>query len=269
MKCAKGQGSENLRPVIGVPADVCNVDEPLLRHSVDDNIVRAISQVARGLPVVIPAMPDAIDLDAILDRVDGMVFPGAWSNVYPGHYGVAPSVDHEPYDHRRDGITLALIRRVLERGIPLLCICRGYQELNVALGGSLDTDIHRMPGRLNHSRHLTDAVVEWFEPAHSVTLDPGGVLAQLLGKSEMMVNSLHRQAISKLGRGIFVEAVAPDGTVEAISVRSACGFAIGTQWHPEHNASANPDSVRLFRAFGDAAREYVRVQVEKEQRAEA
>jgi len=185
-----------------------------------------------------------------------MVFPGAWSNVHPRHYGAAPSVDHEPYDHHRDGITLELIRRVMERGIPLLCICRGFQALHVALGGSLDAEIHRMPGRLHHGRHLPEPVDAWYEPAHSITLSRDGALARLFGKSEMMVNSLHRQSIGKLGHGIVIEAIAPDGTVEAISVPSARGFVIGTQWHPEHNATANPDSVRLFRAFGDAARLY-------------
>jgi putative glutamine amidotransferase len=240
-------------PLVGLPSDTYE-SNLLLFHSLGDKYVRAVSDVAQCLPVMIPAIAEAMDLSALLDHFDGILMTGAISNVHPPHYGGAPTVDHEPYDHHRDQLTLKLIRAVLDRGMPLFCICRGFQELNVVLGGTLETEVQRGEGRLDHrSRKVEDMDVK-YGPVHAISITPGGQLESILGKRETMVNSLHRQAVEKVAPGLVVEARAPDGIIEAVSVRGAKTFAIGAQWHPEYKAANNPDSVKLFKAFGDAVR---------------
>jgi putative glutamine amidotransferase len=240
-------------PLVGLPSDTYE-NSHLLFHSLGDKYVRAVSDVAQCLPVMIPAIAEAMDLSALLDHFDGILMTGAISNVHPPHYGSTPTADHEPYDHHRDQLTLKLIRAVLDRGMPLFCICRGFQELNVVMGGTLETEVQRGEGRLDHrSRKVEDMDVK-YGPVHPIAITPGGVLEGMLGKSETLVNSLHRQAIAKVAPGLNVEARAPDGIIEAVSVKGAKAFAFGAQWHPEYKAANNPDSVKLFKAFGDAVR---------------
>ena len=205
---------------------------------------------------MIPSLAEAMDLDALLDHFDGIVMTGAISNVHPPHYGAEPTAEHEPYDHSRDSLTLRLIKAVLGRGIPLFCVCRGYQELNVALGGTLETELQRGESRLDHRSRKVDDLDVKYGPAHAISITPGGLLERILGTRETMVNSLHRQGIAKLAPGLQVEARAPDGVIEAVSVKGAKTFALGAQWHPEYKASGNPDSVKLFTAFGDAVRSH-------------
>ena len=245
--------SARTAPLVGLPADTYDKDG-LAFHSVGDKYVRAVQDVAHAVPVVIPAIGDGQDIAALLDRLDGLVVTGATSNVHPPHYGSQPSEHHEPYDHRRDSLTLGLIDAAIARGVPLLCICRGFQELNVALGGSLDTEIHTLPGRLDHRAPPSPDLDVRYGPAHPIAIEPGGRLHAILRKSGTMVNTVHRQAIARLADRLAVEARAPDGTVEAVSVKGAPAFALAVQWHPESRAADNPDSVRLFSAFGDAAR---------------
>jgi len=176
--------------------------------------------------------------------------------VHPPRYGEQPSAAHEPYDHARDATTLKLIEKVLKRGLPLFCICRGFQELNVVLGGTLETELQQIEGRLDHRAPDNDDVDVRYAPSHAINIRPGGQLEQILGKRETMVNSIHRQGIKRLAKGLQVEATAPDGIIEAVSVRDAKSFAMGTQWHPEFKALNNPDSVKLFTAFGNAVRGY-------------
>ncbi|MGE3773362.1 MAG: gamma-glutamyl-gamma-aminobutyrate hydrolase family protein [Gammaproteobacteria bacterium] len=241
------------RPLVGVPADT-DMHGPHLYHSAGDKYLRAVAEVAQCLPLVIPAMADALDLDALLAQLDGILLTGAVSNVHPPHYGEVPSVAHEPYDLVRDDLTLALIRRCLARGLPLFCICRGFQELNVALGGTLEAELQRGAGRLDHRAPEFDELDRRYGLVHDIELVPGGMLATLLGKTRTRVNSLHRQGLARLADGLVVEAHAPDGIVEAVSVRGATAFALGVQWHPEYRAADNPDSVKLFGAFGEAVR---------------
>lgn len=241
-------------PLIGLPADTYEKDG-LGFHSIGDKYVRAVAEVSRCLPLMIPNIADILDRDALLDRLDGLVITGATSNVHPPHYGAEPSTDHEPYDHHRDATTLALIRAAIARGLPLFCICRGFQELNVVMGGTLETEIQRQPGRLDH-RATPGTVEERYRIAHEIRIREGGLLHRILGKTETRVNTVHRQAIGTLAPGLTVEATAPDGIIEAVSVTGAKGFAFGTQWHPEYRASENADSVKLFEAFGDAARAF-------------
>ena len=241
-------------PLIGLPADTYEKDG-LGFHSIGDKYVRAVAEVSRCLPLMIPNIADILDRDALLDRLDGLVITGATSNVHPPHYGAEPSADHEPYDHHRDATTLALIRAAIARGLPLFCICRGFQELNVVMGGTLETEIQCQPGRLDH-RATPGTVEERYRIAHEIRIREGGLLHRILGKTETRVNTVHRQAIGTLAPGLTVEATAPDGIIEAVSVTGAKGFAFGTQWHPEYRASENADSVKLFEAFGDAARAF-------------
>ena len=240
-------------PLVGLPADTYEA-QGFLNHSIGDKYVRAVAEASGCTPVMIPSMIDALEIDALLDHFDGLLMTGAVSNVHPPHYGEQPSADHEPYDHNRDATTLKLIERVVARAIPLFCICRGFQELNVVMGGTLETELQRGEGRLDHRSPKNDDVDVRYKLAHTINIRPGGMLEKILGKRETMVNSIHRQGIKRLAPGLAVEATATDGVIEAVSVRDAKTFAFGTQWHPEFKAMNNPDSVKLFAAFGDAVR---------------
>jgi putative glutamine amidotransferase len=245
------------KPLVGLPADTF-LKDGFLFHSLGDKYVRALSEVADVVPVMIPAIVDADELSLVLDHFDGILMTGAVSNVHPPHYGEEPTRDHEPYDHHRDATTLALIRAVLSRNMPLFCICRGFQELNVAMGGTLETELQRGTGRLDHRAPPSDDIDVRYAPSHTIAITKGGLLHRILGKTETKVNSIHRQGVKSLANGLTAEATAPDGIIEAVSVKNAKSFAFGTQWHPEFKAQNNPDSVKLFNAFGDAVRAYAR-----------
>ena len=248
---------QKIRSLVGLPADTYEKDG-FLFHSLGDKYVRALAEVADVEPVMIPSIHDAADVDGLLDHFDGILMTGAISNVHPPHYGEEPTSDHEPYDHNRDAITLRLIKAAISRGIPLFCICRGFQELNVVMGGTLETELQRGEGRLDHRAEKNPDVNVRYAPRHAISISKGGLLEHMLGKRETMVNSIHRQGIKRLGEGLAVEATAPDGIIEAVSVKGARAFAFGTQWHPEFKAAQNPDSVKLFGAFGDAVRAHAR-----------
>jgi putative glutamine amidotransferase len=247
----------NSMPLVGLPADTYE-NSGFLFHSLGDKYVRALAEVSQVLPVMIPSMIDVLNLDSLLHHFDGILMTGAVSNVHPPHYGERASADHEPYDHNRDGTTLKLIRSVIDRGIPLFCICRGFQELNVVMGGSLETELQRGDDRLDHRAPKSDSIDIRYAPSHKISITKGSMLERMIGKTETMVNSIHRQGVKSLGDGLNIEAVAPDGIIEAVSVKGAKAFAFGTQWHPEFKATQNPDSVKLFAAFGDAVRMHAR-----------
>jgi putative glutamine amidotransferase len=251
--------TQPVRPLIGVPA--CRVIGPngLPIHKVSESYLKGVIDGADGLPFMIPAIGERLDVahvDHMLDALDGVMLTGSPSNVDPSHYrGEAARRDSER-DPARDSTTLPLIRRAIERGVPLLAICRGIQELNVALGGSLHQHVHELPGRMDHRSDKSRPIAERFDEfAHPITLTEGGTLQAILGGvKEIDVNTLHAQAIDRPGESVAVEAVAPDGTIEAVSVRGARGFALGVQWHPEWHILTDPHSKRLFAAFGDACR---------------
>jgi putative glutamine amidotransferase len=243
------------RPLVGIPADT-TTDHGQCYHSVGDKYARAVAEVADCIPLVIPALADVLDLEAVLDHLDGVMLTGALSNVHPPHYGGLDDPEHAPFDQARDLLTLALVARCLQRGLPLLCICRGFQELNVALGGTLEGELQRQPGRLDHRAPSTDDLDARYGPAHDITVSPDGLLSRLLGTSRIKVNSLHRQGIGQLAECLVVEARADDGVIEAVSVAGAKSFVLGTQWHPEYKASQSPVSVRIFQGFGDAVRAF-------------
>ena len=215
-----------------------------------------------ALPLIFAGDPQITKLSDLLEVVDGVLLTGARANVHPSRFGVAAHPSHEPYDERRDALALPLIDACVERGVPLFGICRGFQEINVAGGGSLHPEIRDLPGRMNHRMprletgeiHPDPAVV--FADRHDVRLTPDGVFARILGRDLIRVNSLHGQGVLELGDRIVAEGVAEDGTIEAIRVKDAAGFALGVQWHAEYDPQHNPVNRALFEAFGQAVRAY-------------
>lgn len=244
-----------MQPLVAVSTDVRHFDN-YAWHAVPQQYLEAAIAGAGVFPVLVPSFGDRLDLEMLLDRVDGVMITGSKSNVHPSLYGEEATEANGPYDPARDATTLPLIRRAIERGVPLLAICRGIQELNVALGGSLAAEIQDRPGALDHRAPVSDNQDERFAIRQPVRIEPGSCLAGVLGAGEVMVNSVHRQAVDRLGGRLQIEATAADGTVEAISVRDARAFAVGVQWHPEYWVGSDDVSARLFRAFGDAVRDH-------------
>ena len=242
--------------IVGIPACVKLVNG-LPRHDTPARYAAALVGGAEVLAVMLPPLGEG--QVAVLDRLDGLLVPGSPSNVHPSLYGGGESRTPDLHDPDRDATSLPLIRAALARGMPLLAICRGIQELNVALGGTLHQTVHELPGRLDH-RGGPGTMAERYRPKHPVALS--GTLARLLGGREITVNSLHGQAIDRPAPGLAIEAEAPDGTIEAVRVAGARGFALGVQWHPEWGYAENPASLALFRAFGDACRRYNETQRE-------
>jgi putative glutamine amidotransferase len=241
-------------PLIGIPSCVRSIHERAF-HTVNERYTSAVIDAVGGLPVLIPAIGPMADCGAILDRLDGILLTGSPSNVEPHHYGGPPSREGTLHDPDRDATTLPLIREAVRRDMPVLAICRGIQELNVALGGTLHQRIFDMPERFNHKRRLGRGPLtsdeERYGPAHPVSLTPGGLFARLAGTTEIMVNSLHGQGIDQPAPKLIVEAVAPDGQIEAVSLPGA-RFVVGVQWHPEYKPLQNPFSRSLFDAFAQA-----------------
>jgi putative glutamine amidotransferase len=231
-------------------------------HAASDTYVRATDLVIGGVPVLIPANGPTTDIETLLDRLDGIILTGSRSNVQPSLYGGPPHAEGTPEDPARDGATLPLIRAAVTRGVPLLAICRGFQELNVALGGSLHQRLQDLPDRLDHSTPTQPSSKVRQGKAHSVRVTSGSWLHRLAGRTEIAVNSLHNQGIDRPAPGLAVDGVAPDGTIEAVHVIAmpsgrVRGFAVGVQWHPEYDWATDPVSRRIFEEFGDAVRTYV------------
>ena len=218
----------------------------------------AIADVARALPIIFAGNPKITDVGALLDVVDGILLTGARANVHPTHFNTEPCEAHEPYDEDRDTVALAVTEICIKRGIPIFGVCRGFQEMVVAFGSSLHSEIREIPGRMNHRMprlpngepHPDDDVV--FADRHDVTLTPDGTFARILGKDVIRVNSLHGQGIDKPGERVVIEGVAEDGTIEAIRIADAPGFALGVQWHAEYDPQTNPINRALFEEFGRA-----------------
>ncbi|MGI9234377.1 MAG: gamma-glutamyl-gamma-aminobutyrate hydrolase family protein [Woeseiaceae bacterium] len=241
------------KPLIGVPADRRVID-PHPFQMVGEKYLNALFKASDALPLLIPAMPDDVDIVELLARFDGIFLTGSYSNVEPHHYYGEPSEEGTLHDPERDAVTLPLAKRALETGVPLLAVCRGFQELNVALGGTLHQRVHEVPGYHNHLEKPDDPLGVQYGPSHPVGLADGGLLRQLAGADSVMVNSLHAQGVAKLAPGVTVEAVADDGLVEAFRVDVSPGFALAVQWHPEWQVMRDDFSQAIFKAFGDACR---------------
>ena len=223
-------------------------------HAASDTYVRAVDQLVEGTPVLIPANGDAADVPALLGHLDGIILTGSRSNVQPGLYGGPPHADGTAEDEARDAVTLPHIRAALTAGVPVLAICRGLQELNVALGGSLHQRLQDLPGRFDHSTPMQPFARLRTAKAHAVRVVLGSFLHRLSGTTEIAVNSLHNQGIDLLAPGLVIEGTASDGTIEAVRVVSAPAFASGVQWHPEYDFRTDTLSRRIFAAFGEAVR---------------
>lgn len=254
--------SSNPLPLIGIPSCVRDVGiHPY--HVVGEKYINAVAHACQALPVLIPAfgrgrdlesLVDHVDLDDLIERLDGLFLTGSPSNVEPHHYHGPASRPGTDHDAQRDDTTLPLIRAAVDAGLPLFAVCRGIQEVNVAFGGTLHQLVQELPGMMDHRADTDRERDDQYGPAHPMDLTPGGVLADLAGATEVEVNSLHSQAIDRLGDGLTAEAMARDGLIEAVSIDHASTFAVAVQWHPEWRVMDNPFSLALFRAFGDAAR---------------
>jgi putative glutamine amidotransferase len=246
------------RPVVGVIGNAQLVENRFPAQRVGQQNLRAVAEVAGALPLMFAGTPKLTDIDDLLATIDGVLLTGARANVHPARFKIEPHAGHEPYDEDRDALALPLIEACVARGVPLFGICRGFQEMNVAFGGSLHHEIRELPGRLNHRMprlesgeiHPDHAVV--FGDRHEVRLVSGGAFARILGQETIRVNSLHGQGILEPGERVVIEGVAEDGTIEAIRIADAPAFALGVQWHAEYDPQTNPINRALFQAFGEA-----------------
>ncbi len=242
------------KPIIGIPA--CRkFIEPHMFHAVGEKYISAAATAAGGVPLLIPALGGGLATAKLLQTLDGLLFTGSPSNVEPHHYQGEASEEDTLHDPHRDASTLPLMAAAISAGLPVFAICRGCQEINVVFGGSLHQKIQELPGKMDHREDPHKPLEQRYAPVHEVVLSEGGLLQGLLGTKTIQVNSLHSQGVDRLGEGLVVEATAPDGIVEAVRVADAPSFALAVQWHPEWQVMNNPQSLKLFEAFGDACRE--------------
>jgi putative glutamine amidotransferase len=244
-------------PVVGLVADLRLLSQHPF-HCVGNKYVEAVGIGANTIPVILPALADRFNLEAALELVDGLLFTGSPSNVAPEHYGATLSGAHlaDFLDPARDATTLPLLRAAVAKGIPVLGLCRGCQEINVAFGGTLHQEVHVVPGLTDHREDEDAPLEDQYAASHVVQFAPGGMLERLAKAGQARVNSLHGQGVDRLAPGMIVEATAPDGLIEAFRIGSAASFALAVQWHPEWRFESNPLSVAIFTEFGNACREH-------------
>jgi putative glutamine amidotransferase len=244
------------RPIIGIISNQHLINDEYVVQAAGMINISAVAEVAEGVPLLVPADPDMVRISDLLEHCAGFVFTGGRANVHPEEYGEAETEAHGAFDRGRDRLTLPLIRALVERGQPLLGICRGFQEVNVAMGGSLYPEIRDLPGRDNHRMPPDGTLEEKFALRHDVTFSEGGVFHKLMGARSVQTNTLHGQGIKAAGPRVVVDGHAPDGTAEATYIDGAPGFTLSVQWHPEWNAMRDPVSRPLFEAFGAACRDW-------------
>jgi putative glutamine amidotransferase len=243
-----------LPPLVGLPTDLKLIGlQPFLASG--EKYARAVVDAAQATPVLLPTLLPAQPVEHWLGRLDGLLLTGSVSNIEPHHYGNEPSWEGNVHDPARDAMTLSLVPRAIALGLPILAICRGYQEVNVALGGSLHQKVHEVAGLSDHREDVSTALEVQYAPVHPVQLQPDGLLAGIAAATEVQVNSLHGQGVARLGAGLQVEATAADGLVEAFR-GSGSGFLLGVQWHPEWRVLENRFYLGIFQAFGEACRRY-------------
>jgi putative glutamine amidotransferase len=248
-----------IKPLVGISTDrTMRGAHP--SHVVGEKYIAAVVDGAQALAVLLPALGERQKPEDVLSHVDGLLFTGSYSNVEPQHYGGHASARGTLHDPARDATTLPLMRAAIDAGIPVLAICRGFQEMNVVFGGTLHQSVHTVDGYADHRENKEDDLDVQYGPSHELHLVQGGLLQKLAGgASEARVNSLHGQGVERLGNGLTVEAHAPDGLIEAISVANARAFALGVQWHPEWKHANDALSTAIFRAFGAACRDRMRM----------
>ena len=241
------------KPIVLIPADVKQIGEHPF-HAVGQKYIMAVAQAAGATPLLIPAISDHLEIAELLSMADGILLTGSPSNVHPSYFNQQVRNLDLPLDSARDALTLKLIKAAIATNVPLLAICRGFQELNVAFGGSLHQAVQEVAGKNDHRESKELDLDMQYAPVHAVRLVANGKLAKILAETDMMVNSLHGQGIDRLGEGLSAEAYALDGLVEAISVDAAQTFALGVQWHPEWKVLENPQYLAIFKAFGEACK---------------
>jgi putative glutamine amidotransferase len=240
-------------PIVGIPCDHRMVGKHPF-HMVGEKYITAMRDGANALPLLIPVLSPAIAPEELVAACDGFLFTGSPSNVAPKHYGGAAPRDGVMQDERRDDTTLPLLNAAIAAGKPVLCLCRGFQELNVAFGGTLHQHVQEIPGRMDH-REDNDASLETqYGPVHAIQIQPGCLLADIVGAGSFKVNSLHAQGIDKLAPPLNADAIAPDGQIEAVSMPGAKAFVLGVQWHPEWRWADDELSTAILNAFGEALR---------------
>ena len=244
------------RPVIGIISNRHTINDEYHVFATGEINVQAVGQVAGAVPLMVPTDPGNVDLEDLMECCAGFLFTGGRANVHPEHYGEEETEAHGAFERGRDDLTLPLIRALVERGQPFLGVCRGFQEVNVAMGGSLYPEIRDLPGRDNHRMPPDGTLEEKFALRHEVTFSDGGVFHQLIGARQVLTNTLHGQGIKEPGARVVIDGHAPDGTPEAIYIDGAPGFTLSVQWHPEWNAAQDPVSKPLFEAFGGAVRDW-------------
>ncbi len=241
------------KPIVLLPSDVKQIGEHAF-HAVGQKYILAVAQAAQAMPLLVPAISEYLSMDDLLASADGILFTGSPANIHPSHFGQAVHNAELPLDSARDALTLQLIRAAVDTGVPVLAICRGFQELNVAFGGSLHQAVQDQSDKSDHREPKDMPLDAQYAVSHNVNLVKNSLLANIVGAEDMMVNSLHGQGIDRLATGLSAQAHAPDGLIEAISVDNASGFALGVQWHPEWKVMQNPQYLAIFKAFGKACR---------------
>lgn len=241
-------------PLVGLPSDRKQFGHHPFQ-AVGEKYIRAVVDGAGCLPLLLPSLTPPLDLREALQHLDGLLLTGAHSNIQPHYYSDEPSFPGNVHDPARDATTLGIVPLAIEMGVPVLALCRGCQEVNVALGGSLHQKVHELPGHDDHRENPDDPLGVQYAPSHPVDLVEGGLLAGIAGAREVMVNSLHGQGLRALGRGLVVEATARDGLVEAVRLDAPGAFLLGVQWHPEWRVSENPFYLGIFQAFAAACRQ--------------
>jgi len=241
------------RPKIGIISNSYLINDQYPAHAGGTMNSEAVHEVSGRMPLLIPADPNLVSVEELLECFDGFLFTGGRPNVHPEEYGEAETEAHGTFDRARDAVALPLIRALVDRGQPFLGICRGFQEVNVAMGGTLYPEIRDLPGRMNHRMPPDGTLEEKFALRHDVTFSEGGPFHQLMGAQTVPTNTLHGQGVKKPGTRVVVDGTAPDGTPEAIYIEGAPGFSLAVQWHPEWQAGEDPVSRPLFEALGQAA----------------
>lgn len=241
------------RPVIGIIGNFYLMNDEYPTHAAGRMNSQAVAEVSDALPLIVPSDPALVRVEDLLEHCDGFLFTGGRPNVHPDEYGEPATEAHGAFDRERDMVALPLIRACVERGQPFFGVCRGFQEVNVAMGGSLYPEIRDLPGRMNHRMPPDGTIEEKFALRHEVTFSEGGPFKALMGDTKVMTNTLHGQGIKDPGERVVIDGWAPDGTPEATYIKDAPGFALSVQWHPEYCAAEDPVSRPLFAAFGEAA----------------
>lgn len=241
-----------IKPIVGVIGNSYAIEDDYIVQASGDINTFAIAKAVDAIPVIIPSLPHVINPKEIAHRFDGFVFTGGRPNVHPEEYGEPETEAHGIFDRDRDAVALPLIKECVAQGVPILGICRGFQEFNVAFGGTLYPEIRELPGRMNHRMPPDGTIEEKFAHRHDVVFDKGSVFEELFSSNKITTNSLHGQGIKTAGERIIIEGYATDGTPEAIRIKDAENFALAVQWHPEWKGHEDPVSRKLFTAFSTA-----------------